>query len=140
MGPGWRGQGFAKGGGVSLGAGWHDRTPPGSFVFSRMDKCMESERRMAETTGAVHVRTALRVSWPVWSVGWTSGWSRVGGKYLWPKEQEGLLAANTCTSQPIPLLPSHSILSNKPKRPIIISNCAQLYKHVHIPTHTSFTI
>ena len=86
-----------KGGGVSLEAGWHDPTPPASFVFSGMDKCIvEPERRMAETTGALHVRTALRVSWPVWSVviardQWleqgTSVWSLVGGKYLWPKKQ-----------------------------------------------------
>ena len=70
-----------------------------------------------------------------WSKGPVVGAGR-GGKYLWPKEQ-GLQAANTCTYQPIPLLPSHSVLPNI----IIMSNCAKIvHKHKHIPTHSSFTI
>ena len=136
---------------MSLGAWWHDRTPRGSFVFSRMDKCMEPERRMAETTGALHVRTALRVSWPVWSVGWSVVGAGLVESTCGPKSRRGCSLPTrahpnpSLSHHPIPFFPT-STSTRVPNYHIKLCTIVQASAHpnpslfYHLPCAVHLTI
>ena len=101
--------------------------PPGSFVFSRMDKCIPTETKayLQRPTGAHRTAPSLSGSHgrSGRSVG-GRGWTR-GGKYLWPKDQP----ANTGTSQPNPFENRIFFTTNKKWRPRL-----QVYK---LPFHST---
>ena len=112
------GPGFCQGR-WRVAGGWHEPASYSAAAAGWINATPPTETKLAET-GALHIRTALRVSWQLsgrWLAVVVVGPSR-GGKYLWPKEQAD---ANTCTSQPIPLLPSQLRPFQNPTLQLLVS-------------------